>query len=156
MVNGLCTNPMVLWPLVYGQNPMVLWPMVYGDKNLWSYGQWSMDENPWFYGDKKGLTLLESILFGSRSGTRTRVSTVRGWRANRYTNRPFGYISEIQSLPFEAGLFPVCECKVTNKFSLHQIFRTKFSKVFCKPLIFRVIHTTGRSPAVNYADQRGA
>ena len=27
-------------------------------------------------------------LFSSRSGTRTRVSTVRGWRANRYTNRP--------------------------------------------------------------------
>ena len=28
------------------------------------------------------------MLLGSRSGTRTRVSTVRGWRANRYTNRP--------------------------------------------------------------------
>lgn len=29
------------------------------------------------------------ILPGSESGTRTRVSTVRGWRANRYTNSPF-------------------------------------------------------------------
>ena len=110
MVNGLWTNPhgsmasglwrqkpMVLWPLVYGRNPMVLWRQ----KRIDSIGV-----NP----------------FSSRSGTRTRVSTVRGWRANRYTNRPFGYISGIQPLPFEARLFPVCECKVTNKFSLHQIF----------------------------------
>ena len=120
MASGLWTKPMVLWSMVYGQNPMVPWSTM-------------------VYGDKKGLTPIESILFSSRSGTRTRVSTVRGWRANRYTNRPFGYISGIQSLPFEARLFPVCECKVTNKFSLHQIFRTKFSKVFCKPLILRLI-----------------
>ena len=160
---------------------MVLWPLVYGDKIPWFYGLWSMDEKPMVlwpmvcgqnpmvlwrqkridsigvnpFGSRSGTrTRVSTVrgwranrytnrplfeLCGSRSGTRTRVSTVRGWRANRYTNRPFGYISEIQSLPFEARLFPVCECKVTNKFSLHQIFRTKFSKVFCKPLILRLI-----------------
>lgn len=37
---------------------------------------------------KRGKNLPAISSFSSRSGTRTRVSTVRGWRANRYTNRP--------------------------------------------------------------------
>ena len=36
----------------------------------------------------KKQTAIDAVCFCSRSGTRTRVSTVRGWRANRYTNRP--------------------------------------------------------------------
>ena len=152
MVNGLWTNPhgpmaYGLWTkphgsLAYGlwrQKPMVLWSMVYGRKPMVLWRQKRIDSigvNP--FGSRSGTrTRVSTVrgwranrytnrplfeLCGSRSGTRTRVSTVRGWRANRYTNRPFGYISEIQPLPFEARLFPVCECKVTNKFSLHQIF----------------------------------
>ena len=93
-------NPMVLWPMVYAQNPMVLWPMVYGRKPHGSLASGLWTKTPWFYGlrsmDKKPIVLwrqkrIDSIgvnPFGSRSGTRTRVSTVRGWRANRYTNRP--------------------------------------------------------------------
>ena len=66
---------MVLWPLVYGDKiPWFygLWSMetkFHGSmasglwtKNPWFYGLWSVDKTPWFYGDKKGLTLLESIL----------------------------------------------------------------------------------------------
>ena len=67
-----------------------------------------------------------SISFGSRSGTRTRVSTVRGWRANRYTNRPVGYKGEA----YHHLLFPFCSAKLGIISELAK-FLNEFFQNFC-------------------------
>ena len=63
-------------------------------------------------------TLIDLAKKGSsRSGTRTRVSTVRGWRANRYTNRP----NRLRILAEVSAAFFVLRCKVSNFFPTMQI-----------------------------------
>ena len=75
----------------------------------------------------KFFRFFSKSFFSSRSGTRTRVSTVRGWRANRYTNRPVFDCQQVLFLFDDAKLQLIFE---SAKF--RAIF---FEKICMKPWI---------------------
>ena len=70
---------------------------------------------------KKNRQHICLSVFCSRSGTRTRVSTVRGWRANRYTNRPL-----CVSFPFDTA-------KLIHFVADSKFFRLNFQPIFPLP-----------------------